>query len=60
MTSFWLPSESTTGILTGPRDGCSSGFFRRGSTCYRRRGNYQVWLAHNIIEARVDCILVWC
>ena len=32
MTSFWEPPVSTTGMRTGPRAGCSSGFLRRGST----------------------------
>ena len=32
MTSFWEVPSSTTGMRTGPRAGCSSGFLRRGST----------------------------
>lgn len=34
-TSFWEVPSSTTGMRTGPRLGCSSGFLRLGSTCER-------------------------
>ena len=63
MTSFWEVPSSTTGMRTGPRAGCSSGFLRRGSTyvvsVFERERERDGWVCLSLFHSFVCSVLLY-